>query len=779
MYVLKHCLRLIALLCLCLRVNAQSSCNLVLSGVVEDRDNGEDLSFAVVKLLSPEMIHQANDRGEFRFENLCSGTYQILVQHFGCRDTVFSIVLAKSKRVVLQLPHSTHNLEEIDVMDKRVQMTSTQAADQLSAEELREGKGKSLGELLKNVSGVTALNSGGTISKPMVHGMQGYRLLILNNGIRQEGQQWGNEHAPEIDPFIAKQLTVVKGVNAIRYGSDAIAGVVLVEPADLPDTAAVTGELNLVGLSNGQSGAVSAALEGSFEKLKNFSWRVQGTLKKGGAIKTPDYYLSNTGMEERNFSVATGYHRKNWGLDFYYSQFNTEVGIFRGSHIGNLTDLNNALRLGKPVDSLSAFSYDIDRPRQEVSHELIKGQFHFHFSPKWRLRVQYAWQYNARKEFDQRRLTAAERQTGVIAPDMDLRVTSQTGDVVIEHDNIRSFRGMYGISYMNQANVYAGRFFIPNYLNNTFGVFMTERFVRRFFELEAGIRFDRKELQSYFYEGAVWKGHPREFANVSYNAGLILKPNKQLNFFVNGGTAWRAPAPNELYSNGIHQGAAVIERGNADFMSEICYNLSATALWQREKLKVELGVYTNQFQNFIYLSPSGEVELTIRGAFPVFEYRQNDVSINGLDLRTEYALHKNISVLVKGMLVRAWNRSLNDYLIYMPADRADLNLRYKFPSHKIFDNAYVQVNNQFVAKQWRSPSNIDFAPPPPAYYLLGVEAGADLKIKKQTVLLTFSATNLLNARYREYLDRFRYYCDAMGVSYNLKLTVPLTIYDKK
>jgi iron complex outermembrane recepter protein len=673
-------------------------CKLTIRGIVEDQDNSETLGFAVVKLLAPEIIIQTNEKGEFVFTNLCSGDYQVLVQHMGCKDTVFNIKLNKSKKILLKLPHSLNNLEEVDIMDKRTEMKKTQTVEQLSEEEIQKTKGQSLGDILKNISGVTTLNTGATISKPMVHGMQGYRLLILNNGIRQEGQQWGNEHAPEIDPFIAKKISVIKGVGAIRYGSDAIAGVVLVEPNELPDTAAVKGEVNLIGLSNGQTGATSALVEGSFEKLKGLSWRLQGSMKKGGNVKTPNYFLANTGMNEKNFSYALAYHKKKWGVEMYYSQFNSTIGIFQGSHIGNLTDLTNALKLNKPIDSLAGFSYTIDRPKQVIGHELIKGLAHYHFSSKWRAKVQYAWQHNKRQEYDLRRLTAHERETGVVAPDLDLGITSQTADAILEHDNIKAFRGMFGLSYMNQKNVYSGRFFIPNYIANSYGVFATERYVRRFIEIEVGVRYDEKHLQSYFYEGKDWKEHLRSFKNITYNAGVIWKPNSMFNLFVNAGSAWRAPAANELYSNGIHQGAAAIERGNPDFKSETCYNLTATGIYKSKKLSIELSGYYNRFKNFIYLNPSGELELTIRGAFPVFVYKQDHVKISGIDFKSDFLVNKYFSFGLKGMMVRAWNYSANDYLIYMPADRATIHFEFNIPTKKVFRNTSLQINNQFVAK---------------------------------------------------------------------------------
>ncbi|MDX2174477.1 MAG: TonB-dependent receptor [Bacteroidota bacterium] len=761
-------------------VGKSQTCDLIMRGHILDGDNNEHLGFAHIKLVSPEKVVQTDENGEFVFSSLCEGNYQLFVQHIGCRDTLINIALSsKTKKVVIRLPHSINNLNEIDVMDKRVEMKKTQTVSKLSADEIEKTKGQNLGDVLKNITGVTALNTGATVSKPMLHGMQGYRLLILNNGIRQEGQQWGNEHAPEIDPFIAKKISVIKGVNSIRYGSDAIAGVVIIEPDELPDTAAITGEINLVGLSNGQTGAGSALLQGYFDKLPGFSWRVQGTLKKGGTVKTPTYYLNNTGLEEKNFSYGMGYHRKKFGVELYYSQFNTKIGVFKGSHIGNLTDLQNALTLGKPIDSLAVFTYSLDRPYQIAEHELIKGLAHYHFSPKWRAKLQYAWQYNIRQEFDLRRLTNTEKESGIILPDLDLNINSQTIDAIVEHDNIKSFRGMYGASYMNQQNVYTGRFFIPNYLNNTWGIFATERYVLPHIEFEIGTRYDEKYLQSYFYEGNVWTEHVRNFKNITYNGGFIWKPDTTFNLFVNAGSAWRAPAPNELYSDGIHQGLGAIERGDKSLKSETCYNITTTAIFKRKKISVEATAYYNQFENFIYLNPSNTLQLTIRGAFPVFNYKQDNVRISGIDFKTNYIFNKYVELNLKGMIVRAWNYNINDYLIYMPADRGDVQLKLKLPAVKFLKNNTIQLNNQLVANQWRVPTGLDFTPPPPAYYLMGFELGTQVRIKRQNINLNFSATNLLNTRYREYLDRFRYYTDAVGVSYNLRISVPLTLYKPK
>lgn len=755
-----------------------ATCNLNLSGKIIDLDDGKELDGTFVILKKTNQTQITNDHGNFRFSGLCPGTQELVIQHVGCRDTMIVVDLKKDSRLTIRLPHSAIELGEIDIMDKQPDMVRSQTVNEIKEKDLDGTRGQSLGEALKLVSGVTTLNTGSTISKPMIHGMQGYRILILNNGIRQEGQQWGNEHAPEIDPFIAQKLSVIKGANAVRYGSDAMAGVILVEPADLPDTASVTGEVNLVGMSNGQTGVASGILQGNFDKLKGLSWRVQGTYKKGGNVQTPDYYLKNTGVQEMNYSYTLGYHRKNLGIEAYYSQFNTKVGIFTGAHIGNLTDLKAAFNSGKPQDSLATFSYDIGRPYQDVSHELAKAKMHIHLSPRWLVNVQYAYQYNIRKEFDK----TPPRSTAYVdpnKPDLDYRITSQTAEVILEHLNIKSFRGQFGGSYMHQKNVYLGRFFIPNFLNNTFGLFVTERYVRQHLELEAGVRYDQKNLKSYYYTGNTLQSPDLNFQNISWNVGAIIKPKQNLNFFINAGSAWRAPAPNELYSNGLHQGLGSIERGDPNLKTERVYNLTATGLYQTSLLTVELTAYHNQFSNFIYLNPGVQPELTIKGAYPVFNYMQADARISGMDGKISAQFFEHLQLTSKAMILRAWNYSIKDYLVYMPSDRYSLDAKAFTDLSKTIKEAYVQVGYQYVTKQWRVPDSTDFAPPPKAYGLLSAEIGAGFKFGKQRLNISLAATNLLNAIYRDYLDRFRYFADSQGRNFTVRIKVPLVIYDKK
>jgi iron complex outermembrane receptor protein len=322
-----------------------------------------------------------------------------------------------------------------------------------------------LGDALKQITGVTVLQTGASISKPVIHGLHSNRVLIMNNGIRQEGQQWGSEHAPEIDPFIAKRMTVVKGAAGVRYGSDAIGGVILVEPEELPKNGKINGELNTAAFSNARMGVVSGTLQGGIPKWEGFGWRIQGTLKNGGNIRTPDYFLANTGIQEQNFSVTAGYRTGKVGVEAFYSQFQTNVGIFSGSHIGSTSDLLNVIKNGEPFIKVD-FNRQIERPNQLISHNLLKIKTFRNFNGN-RLNLIVGRQYNRRAEYD---LHGPQATTN---PALLFRLTTFTGDLTFEHKPIASkVNGQVGLSGLYQYNFTDGRPLIPDFEQKNLGLFL-------------------------------------------------------------------------------------------------------------------------------------------------------------------------------------------------------------------------------------------------------------------------------------------------------------------
>lgn len=740
-------------------------CDHVLFGVVTDSETREPLPYAKIQIVGTDRGVLSGMNGEYRLSDLCDGDVQLLVTHVGCEEQEFTVQIQENTHYDIQLAHSQSHLDTVVISDRHADPRKLQGEAVLEGKTLERVRGKTLGEALKDVVGVTALQTGPSIFKPMIHGMHSNRVLILNNGVRQEGQQWGTEHGPEIDPFIATRITVLKGASGVRFGSDAIAGVVLVEPAALPDSAGIGGTVHLVGMSNGRLGAVSGQLEGAFARLPGLAWRAQGTFRQSGSLHAPTYILSNTAFKEYNFSYALGWNRKRYGAEFYYSQFNTDLGIFAGAHIGNLTDLEAAIGRPEPLVQ-DPFTYEIDRPNQHVEHELAKASARYELGEFGRLRLQLSRQYNLRQEYDITRRS----QTG---PSLHYEVTSHAGELLWEHDRWHHVKGQAGISASLQENTYEGAFFIPDYIAHNYGAFWIERFLLTRWEFEVGMRYDLRDLKVFLYEPQGVVTHTHDWRNLSGTVGGLYRISHHFSATVQVGTAWRPPAVNELYSKGLHHGAASVELGDATLAKEQALSFNAGLRYAgHERLSAELQLYHNRFDGFIYLQPVQPPTLTIRGAFPTFEYRQADAVLSGADLSAAWSPFHRLRWDLKASVLRARNLTTENYLILMPADRLENVFSYNFEDWGVLRTPVLSAGIVHVRHQNRAPAGEDYLAPPPGYFLLQAEFSGGIAIAGQPLQFGFSVHNLLNTRYRDYLDRFRYFADAIGRNYSLRISYP-------
>ncbi|MGB1004296.1 MAG: TonB-dependent receptor [Salibacteraceae bacterium] len=782
---LKLLIRIIAIssllfLCISTPIHAQDTCSWVLSGKVIDEHNGEALGYSNVYIKELEIGAVSDENGFYKITGLCSGTYTVQVSHVGCAPVLEKVQVRNNTTHNFHPEHHAEELNQVMVTGEKRKEETSHVALTLTSKEMEETKGKSLGESLKKVTGVTTLSTGNSINKPVIHGLHSNRIMILNNGIRHESQQWGNEHAPEIDPFIANELTVIKGANSMRYGPDAIAGVILVNPKAMRTEPGLDGEVNLVGFSNGRQGVASAMFDGNLGKVPGLSYRLQGTYKKAGNVHSPDYYLKNTGLEEYNFSWAAGYNRSNFGIEAFYSQFNTDIGIFSAAHIGNLTDLERAFNSPVPLESAD-FTYNIDRPYQHIEHELFKASAFVHTGNTGKLKFTYARQYNKRLEFDKDK-PLNDSLAALNTPELQFEITTHTGDVVWEHFRTRNFKGSIGISGISQGNTYKGRYFIPNFKKYGGGVFWIERWKpdSSNLELEAGIRYDYIYQQIFKWEDDVIISPEHRYQNLSANIGGIYSLNEHFKLRGNAGLAWRPPNVNELYSDGVHHGAAAIEIGDPNLVEEQAYNFSISGEYSKNKLRFGVDVYYNFMNNFIYLKPEQPPKLTIRGAFPTFYYTQVDATLKGIDFTFQYEISKSFNWTTKASLLRAYNNTEQEYLTQMPPDQIENSLEYKFPKdYKNFKEMYVGVSVLSVMKQWRVPPNSDYVAPPDGYTIVELQAGTGIPLGKHQMNVGFGVSNLFNVSYRNYLNRFRYYTDEMGRNFTLRLQIPFTLIAPK
>lgn len=753
---------------------AQENCTLQISGKITDLHDGQLLPFSTVYIIETGKGTVADSLGNYVLRGLCPGNYTLHCSHLGSDEIVYYIELRDDLFMNL---HPEIHAEELGISEIQGEMDQefrNQNLSKIESQQLDELSGKSLAESLKTIIGVQSLNTGSSISKPVIRGLHSNRIIILNNGVRQEGQQWGNEHAPEIDPFIADEIELIKGASSVRFGPDALGGIVLLKPKALPDSVGIDAKLSLSAFSNGQQGVSSGLIQGKFKALMPLSWRLQGTLKRSGNVQAPGYYLKNTGMNERNFSWAMQWKKKNYGIEAFYSQFNSIIGIFSAAHIGNLSDLQLAFDADQPLESAD-FTYEIARPRQELNHELFKLNGYVKAGDKGKLLWTYARQYNLRMEYD-KHLPLNDSLAALNLPALQFEITTHSAELVWEHYTYRSFKGSLGIAGLYQFNTYEGRFFIPFFEKNNMGIFWLERWNRpdSKLEVEAGLRYDLTNQQVFIWQDDVLTNPEYQYRNISANIGVLYNFKEASSLRLNFAKAWRPPHVSEMYSNGLHHGSATVEYGDVNLKEEEVLTGSLALIHSIKKAGINIEIYHNYFSNFIVLQPELPPTLTIRGAFPTYRFAQVQARMNGMDAELYYDLTDALKFRSKASFLAAWNKSDNEYLVLMPANRLSQSIEYKF-QNKSAQRRFFRFTWDSVFKQNRVPEMSDFVDPPRGYHLLGLSFGADLKYGNQTMSIGLEISNLLNTSYRDYLNRFRYYSDEMGRNIMFRINIPIHV----
>ncbi|MCB0699531.1 MAG: TonB-dependent receptor [Chitinophagales bacterium] len=767
---------LLLLLLFQLTAMAQRECDLHIEVSVTEKHNGQPLFPVVAHIDELNRTYETNERGRFTMDSVCAGTYTFHFHAAGYEHHVEQVNIVSSGEVRFKLGHVYTNLEEVTVTTER-NATLLQDKDKLNSEALARESGKSIGDMLQSINGVSVIANGATVAKPVIHGLHSNRIIMLNNGVRQEDQQWGGEHAPNIDPFLASDITVIKGASSVKYGADAIGGVVLVEPAPLRRQPGWDAELNMAAFSNNRMSVVSGMVGHNFNKLPPLSFRLQGTYKKGGNYRIPGYWVANTGVDEKNYSAALGWNKLHYGAEVFYSHFSTDLGIYTGSHTGNQNDLNAAINSDTPLVPAD-FTYELKRPRQHVEHDLVKTKMYLD-SRIGMWHATYAYQHNYRQEFDVLRKESDKAQ-------MNLTLNTQTLNLNLEHRPLWKLTGEVGVDGIVQENFIqpGDRLFIPNYRSRGLAGYLLERYKGEDWTLEGGVRYDYRWYELFNPEGTSGQvvRYVLDYKNISGTLGYVKQLGTRWKYSVILSNAWRAPQSNELFSAGLHHGAARVEYGNRDLKPERSYNINGELVGMiGSKLKLDISLYNQYIHNFIYLEPGTDL-LTIRGYFKTFGYKQTDANLTGTDVSATYDWTSKLSTSFKGAFLFARNVSQKDWLILMPADRLSLNTIYTTDISEKLTKAFVSVQAKYVFSQWRIPQNfdqIDYPRPPGAYFLLDASIGTTIMLGKQPMELSLTTMNILNQRYRDYLDAFRYFIDQPGRNVVLRLRVPMNFDNNK
>ncbi len=746
-------------------VNAQH-CKHHFEGEVQDAE-GSPIAFAGLYIPDLQIGIQADSSGFFHYHHICKQNYVVLVSAVGYKQGRFEVRIPYEAPLVYRLELDSANLlEEVEVRySKRFLMSAS--SELLRGYEIDKKSGQSLAEMISGLSGVSSLKTGANIQKPVIHGLHSNRVLILNNGIRHESQQWGSEHAPEIDPTFAQKLTVLKGAMAMRYGSDAIGGVVLVEPAPMPLSKHLSGFVNVGAASNGGMHTATLQMQKHSGKVNGLAWRAHGSFRRSGNLHTPDYLLGNTGTREYNAAFALRKTFKKAALDVFYSIFSTQIGILSAAHIGNLTDLYEAIQRSQPLDTAS-FSYKIHNPKQDVQHHLLKLRYE-KTMPVGNLEVVYAFQYNKRQEYDKHKPRGSRGNRPAV--DYDL-FTNLAEFVFLPKLKSKAWTVQTGLQAWLQYNFYTGgQPIVPDFVQHNSAVFASTRYEKNDWALELGLRGDLRYAKTFQSRRDSSFSNEFLYQNPAFNASLTRHLGTWGQIAASYTSAWRPPSMNELFSDGVHHGSAAYEKGDINLKPERAHNFSLDYTFQGKYFSFHSSFFYNKITDFIYLKPQFPAILTIRGAFPAFAHTQTSVFMRGVDAEATVP-YREWKYKVQASYLRVTDKN-SQYLVGIMPNRLTHGLAYEAEREgKKICLVQVEIRQTWVAAQRDVPPNSDYSPPPKAFMLWEAELGCFFWLKNQEFKLALSVQNALNMRYRDYMNRLRYYADETGRNVSLRLKIP-------
>ena len=774
------------------------NCQYSLKGKISDFHDNSSIIGASLQIVNSNKNTITNFDGSFEFKNLCKGKITIVIKHVACESKTISFIISKDIVKEITLEHHLEELEEV-VVKSESKSESTSIEKSIKKDIITNFSDKSLGDALNTLSGVSSLNTGNTIVKPMIHGLHSSRLLIINNNVRMFDQEWGDEHAPNIDMNASDRIDVIKGANSLKFGSDAVGGLIVVRGKKYARKDSLFGSSLMSFNSNGFGGNLNSEIIKSYKS--GYYTKVQMSYRRFGDFKAADYSLTNSGLENINASFRLGYNSYLKGFEFYYSQVNNKFAILKSSHIGNVNDLVTAINSLEPR-VIKEFSFSIDNPKQSIIHHLGKIEAYKRFQGFGKLTFQYDFQVNRRREFDLRR--GDLKNTPVI--DLRLVTNSIQSDLQVKpNDNLKLNIGFLGRFQQNNPISTGYRPLIPNFDKFDMGLYTIGNYsLNESTELNAGIRYDFSKIkarkwynitdwnETYNYDELfpefetgtiagvrIFTKPQYTFHNFSTGLGLLKKINEDLSLFINYGLANRVPNPSELFSDGLHHSAARIEKGLLNINKETANKFIVSMERNNNNFGFVISPYFKKINGFIQLIPVG-ISTTIRGAFPVYEYNQIDAEIYGIDIDLNKKINNRLDYYGSISLLRGKNTSENLPLINMPAANFNNKLMY---FNEEFKQLSVSITHKTVLKQNRFPDYnfftldpvtqqdvfVDISSTPPTYSIFGLNISSAFNEGK--LQFELNVENLFNTSYREHLNRLRYFSDELGRNINFKIKI--------
>lgn len=742
------------------------------------------LEGAIVILRPSNKRTTTEKTGNFLFSQIPNDSKSLTVRYSGYVLHEVKLPLNKNAIVLpaIVLTPEIKELQEVIITDSyetRRKKEESLTIETVNSSFIQRNLGGSLMQSLQRIPGIKTISIGSGGSKPLIRGLSFNQVIVVENGIKHEGQQWGADHGLEIDQYAVNRVEIIKGPSSFIYGSDAIGGAVNIKPIPLPAKNVLGGSIDLTGKSNNKQFGGSVNLFGRTEKwffdsrltaMDYGDYRVPTDTVHVYNYAVPLYknHLRNTAGRELDWHISTGYSTEKFKSVVYFSNIYSKSGFFANAHGLEPRNVDTALH--------DKSSRDILMPFQEVTHTKISNTTSFRLGSH-QLETQLGFQKNFRREYSHyvnHGYMPPVYPAAMYAPqDLERQYDKEVFSVAIKDDFlIRNHQFTVGVNGEQQQNEINGwSFLIPAFKQVNAGLFVYDKMqINDLWLLHGAVRMDygRIEMQQYtdWFPSEITENDQtsaeylqrssaltRTFSSFNWSAGVNYNPG-QWSFKANLGTSFRMPIAKELASNGVNYHYFRFEKGNPNLGAERSYQLDLGMDWKSNKWSVQLSPFFNYFPNYIYLNPTSQHDIYYGAGNQVFEYEQSKVMRYGAELQTRYQFTPQLSgeILAEYLYSEQLSGSKKGYTLpFSPPASILFGLNYS-PEIKHLRDTYFSIDYRYTAAQNQ------IVPPEKktaSSNVFNLAIGTKAKAGQQDFIISLQVQNLFNTKYLNHTSFYR------------------------
>ena len=657
----------------------------------------------------------------------------------------------------------------------------------VSPQVLRATASTNVIDAISHQPGVSQLTTGGSISKPIIRGLGYNRVVVMSDGVRQEGQQWGDEHGVEVDGNSVNSVEILKGPASLMYGSDAMAGVVILHQQ--PTLAEGEMKANVASEYQTNNGLFAYHLQMAGNQ-KGFVWDASFSDKMAHAYKNKyDGYVPGSQFRERAGRLMLGVN-KGWGHSrLTWTAYHLTPGIVEGERDAQTGELEHE-------NGWTGHQYSKSLPFQQVKHYKLVWDNSLNLSSGY-LKALIGYQQNRRQEFEES-MDDYELYFKLHTLTYDLRYVTN------EFDGWKLSTGIGGM-YQKSGNE-GEEYLIPDYRLFDFGLYATAtKQLGDRWTLNGGVRYDHRHLHGYELmedDELRFTDFSRHFNGLTGSIGAVLNVSDNLNLKMNIARGFRTPNMSELASNGVHEGSVRYELGNQQLKSEYSLQADLGLDFTSRYVSAQLALFANRINNYIYTHRVAEEK---EDGYLTYAYTQGDARLlgfeAGVDFHPIHSVHfSNAFSYVDAQQMHAAPGT--KYLPFTPAPKWSSELKWELSHHShptiahhhttdaahrsLLNNLYVAAGLDCFLKQSHIYGADDTETETPGYALLSLSAGTDLQLHgKKVAEFYFTADNLLDKAYQNHLSRLKYADENavtgrrgvynMGRNITFKVVIPITL----